>query len=120
MIQGSPAALCANCSSPLGTPWTKPPMAMMPSSAIFCAGRPITLEAPKVAVYPIQQVSQALSEVLQGEVASVHQVFSGPVSGNALLLLNEEAAVLLNSLLLNAPINTGEMRTSEREALTEV
>ena len=83
-------------------------------------GRRITLDAPKVAVYQIQQVSKALSEVLQGEVASVHQVFSGPVSGNALLLLNEEAANLLNSLLLNAPMNTGKMRATEREALTEV
>jgi chemotaxis protein CheC len=83
-------------------------------------GRRITLEVPKVAVYPIQQVGEALAEVLQGEVASVHQVFSGPVSGNALLLLDHDAALLLNSLLLNSPVHSGKLRAAEREALTEV
>ncbi|HZR21397.1 MAG TPA: chemotaxis protein CheC [Verrucomicrobiae bacterium] len=83
-------------------------------------GRRIALEVPKVAVHPIQRVREALGEVLQGEVASVHQVFSGPVSGNALLLLDQDAAVLLNSLLLNSPLHAGRLRAAEREALTEV
>ncbi len=83
-------------------------------------GRRITLEVPKVAVFPIQEIGRALSEVLQGEVASVHQVFSGPVSGNALLLLDRDAAILLNSLLLNAPVHSGRLQAAEREALTEV
>src|SRR5512138_3965669 len=63
-------------------------------------GRRIMLEVPKVAVHPIDEVGPALAEVLKGEVASVHQVFSGPVSGNALLLLDEQAALMLHSLLL--------------------
>ena len=83
-------------------------------------GRRINLEVPKVAVYPIEAIGRALHSVLHGEVASVHQVFSGPVSGNALLLLDHKAAVLLNSLLLNAPIHPGQMQAAEREALTEV
>src|SRR6185503_14075971 len=53
-------------------------------------GRRIILEVPRVAVYPIQEVNDALNDVLDGEVASVHQVFSGPVSGNALLLLDKD------------------------------
>ena len=83
-------------------------------------GRRITLEVPRVAVYPIQEIGRALTEVLRGEVASVHQVFSGPVSGNALLLLDHDAALMLNSLLLNSPLHTGRLRAAEREALTEV
>jgi chemotaxis protein CheC len=83
-------------------------------------GRRINLEVPKVAVYPIDEIGLALSEVLKGDVASVHQVFSGPVSGNALLLLDHDAALLLNSLLLNTPMHTGRLRAPEREALTEV
>ncbi|HKX63287.1 MAG TPA: chemotaxis protein CheC [Verrucomicrobiae bacterium] len=82
-------------------------------------GRRIILEVPKVAVFPIDKVSLVLSQVLQGEVASVHQVFSGPVAGHALLLLDHEAAMLLNSLLLDqAP--TGRLDASAREALIEV
>jgi len=82
-------------------------------------GRRIVLDVPKVAVFPITQVSTALGEVLHGEVASVHQVFSGPVSGNALLLLDQEAAMLLNSLLLDQPAS-GRLDATAREALIEV
>lgn len=81
--------------------------------------RRIILDVPKVEVFPIARVNAALSEVLHGEVASVHQVFSGPVSGNALLLLDHEAAMLLNSLLLDqAP--TGRLDATAREAIIEV
>jgi chemotaxis protein CheC len=82
-------------------------------------GRRIILDVPKVAVFPIDKVSGVLGEVLQGEVASVHQVFSGPVSGNALLLLDHDAAILLNSLLLDQP-SSGRLDASAREALVEV
>ena len=83
-------------------------------------GRRIVLEVPKVAVYPVQQITTALSEVMSGEVASVHQVFSGPVSGNALLLLDQAAALLLNSLILDEEVAVGRMHAAAREALTEV
>ena len=83
-------------------------------------GRRINLDVPKVAVYPIDDISRALHSVLTGEVASVHQVFSGPVSGNALLLLDHKAALLLNSLLLDIPMHPRRLQAAEREALTEV
>ena len=83
-------------------------------------GRRINLDVPQVAVYPIGEISRALHSVLSGEVASVHQVFSGPVSGNALLLLDHKAALLLNSLLLDTPMHPRRLQAAEREALTEV
>jgi chemotaxis protein CheC len=83
-------------------------------------GRRIVLEVPKVAVHPINEVAATLARVMSGEVASVHQVFSGPVSGNALLLLDHKAAVLLNSLLLDVPISDGRLDSDGREAITEV
>lgn len=83
-------------------------------------GRRINLDVPRVAIYPVDEISKALHAVLTGDVASVHQVFSGPVSGNALLLLDHKAAVLLNSLLLNMPAHPRGFHAAEREALTEV
>lgn len=83
-------------------------------------GRRIVLEVPRVAVHPIDEVGAALSQVLQGEVASVHQVFSGPISGNALLLLDRDAAHLLHSLLLDEESDQEGLHASAREALTEV
>jgi chemotaxis protein CheC len=83
-------------------------------------GRRIVLEVPKVAVFPIQKVTGALTEVMVGEVASIHQVFSGPVSGNALLLLDHDAAVMLNALILDEETTGNRLHAAAREALTEV
>jgi chemotaxis protein CheC len=83
-------------------------------------GRRINLDVPKVAMYPISEIGRALHKVLAGDVASVHQVFSGPVAGSALLLLDHKAAVLLNSLLLDTPLHNRGLQAAEREALVEV
>ena len=82
-------------------------------------GHRIRLEVPKVAVHRINDITGLLQEVIKGEVASVNQVFSGPVAGNALLLLDDDAALLLTQLL------TGEkaanaMDSASREVITEV
>ncbi len=53
------------------------------------------------------------------EVASVHQMFSGPVGGSALLLLDKEAALMLNRLLTNDN-SSRILDTSAQEVLTEV
>src|SRR5688500_15900670 len=83
-------------------------------------GHRIMLEVPLVAVHPIHEVGEILSQHIHGEIASVHQVFSGPVAGNALLLLDHEAALLLNRLLTNSPKSDGDFDASAREVLTEV
>ena len=43
----------------------------------------IVLEAPKIDIHPIDLIQDALRGLLEGEVSSVHQVFSGAVSGHA-------------------------------------
>ena len=60
-----------------------------------------------------------MSRVIKGEIASVHQVFSGPIRGNAILLLDREAALLLNGLLTDRP-ETAELDGAAREVITEV
>lgn len=82
-------------------------------------GHRITLEVPKVSIHPIDQVGELLGRTISGEVASVHQVFSGPVGGNALLLLDHEAALILTRLLTNDPSNRN-LDASAKEVLTEV
>jgi chemotaxis protein CheC len=57
--------------------------------------------------------------VIRGEVASVNQVFSGPISGNAILLLDREAALLLNGLLTERA-NSTELDGAAREVITEI
>ena len=82
-------------------------------------GHRISLEVPRVAIHEIHQITSLLTSVLKGEVASVNQVFSGPVSGNALLLLDEQAALLLYQLLTEHS-DTAVLDSGAREVITEV
>src|SRR6185436_3354893 len=73
----------------------------------------VLLEVPNVAIHPITHLNQSLGKLVDERVASVHQVFSGPVAGDALLLLDPIAAATLTELLtdvgnivLNACIGT--------------
>src|SRR5688500_1744994 len=72
-------------------------------------GQRVTLAVPKVSVHDINKIALALRKVLPGEVVSVNQVFSGPVSGNALLLLDGDAATMLSHLLVDLPSGAGEL-----------
>ena len=82
----------------------------------------VTLEVPRISVYLIDKASAALREAMpgEGEVTSVHQLFSGPVSGHALLLLDRQAALSLNALLLDQRQLSDDLHDAEREVLTEV
>jgi chemotaxis protein CheC len=83
-------------------------------------GHRILLEVPEVAIHPVSQLDALLGRVTTARVASVHQVFSGPVAGDALLLLDPVAAATLKELLTDEPALPLELDTSSREVLTEV
>lgn len=83
-------------------------------------GYRITLEVPHVAMHEIHEITPMLSKVVRGEVASVNQVFSGPVAGNALLLLDEPAASMLSGLLADVENPGRALDTTGREIITEV
>ena len=83
-------------------------------------GHRVLLDVPKVSIFPINELSTALKEFLPAEVATVHQVFSGPVTGDALLLLNYDGALTLTDLLTDERIKSDRLNTSAREVLTEV
>jgi len=80
----------------------------------------VLLEVPHVAVHPILELETHLSSVIQDEVASIHQAFSGPVGGDALLILDPVAASSLKELLTNEPALPLVLDASSREVLTEV
>ena len=82
-------------------------------------GHRISLEVPEVTVRLVPEIKARLDGVFKGEVASVNQIFSGPVSGNAILLLDREAALLLNRLLTDRS-DAPELDGAVREVITEV
>jgi chemotaxis protein CheC len=83
-------------------------------------GYRITLEVPRIAMHAIEDIAPQLTRMVEGEVASVTQVFSGPVAGNALLLLDEKAAVVLSELLTDDVSHSGVFDSGAREIITEV
>ena len=83
-------------------------------------GHRVLLEVPQVSIHPINQLHGFLEQVVEEEVASVHQIFSGPVAGDALLILDPVAAAALKELLTSEPALPLALDASTREVLTEV
>lgn len=80
----------------------------------------VLLEVPNVAIHPLTHLNQSLGRLVDERVASVHQVFSGPVAGDALLLLDPIAAATLTELLTDVPALSLDLDPSTREVFTEV
>jgi chemotaxis protein CheC len=84
-------------------------------------GHRVLLNAPEVSVHPTTELPAALANFIPGEIASIHQVFGGPVAGDALLLLNHDGAVHLTDLLTDGGgPSSSRLYESAREVLTEV
>jgi chemotaxis protein CheC len=83
-------------------------------------GHRVLLEVPHVTIHPIDEVAESLERMIQTDVASVHQIFGGPVSGDALLILDQVGASILKELLTNEPALPLSIDASAREVLTEV
>jgi chemotaxis protein CheC len=82
-------------------------------------GHRITLAVPEVAIHEIEEITPLLQKVIEGEITSVNQVFNGSISGNAILLLDKSAALLLNRLLTDRP-QASELDEAGREVMVEV
>jgi chemotaxis protein CheC len=80
----------------------------------------VLLEVPQVAIHPVTHLNTSLGKLVDTRVASVHQVFSGPVAGDALLLLDPIAAATLTELLTDVPPLSMDLDPSAREVFTEV
>ena len=90
------------------------------SSLSHLTNQRVVLEVPQVSVHPIGELKAALGALILDEVASVHQIFSGPVAGDALLVLDFAAAGVLKELLTDEPALPLSVDASAREVLTEV
>jgi chemotaxis protein CheC len=80
----------------------------------------VVLDVPELAVHPIGELAGALRAYILGDIVTVHQIFSGPVSGDALLLLSHDAAITLTGLMINDNVQSKRLNASAREVLIEV
>lgn len=84
------------------------------------SGYRVVLDPPSIDVRAIEELPDALAVLTRQEVATVHQLFSGPVSGDALLILNYEGAVTLTDLLRAQKHASQRLDEASGEALTEI
>ena len=59
------------------------------------SGHRVLLNAPGLEVLSIDELAASLKNFIPEEVISVHQIFNGPVAGDALLILNHQGAIRL-------------------------
>lgn len=83
-------------------------------------GHRVLLDVPEVSIHPISALRDVLGAVFSSDVASVHQIFAGPVAGDALLVVDHAAAGMLKQLLTDEPPLPLRIDASAREVLTEV
>lgn len=83
-------------------------------------GHRVQLEVPQVTMCPIEEIAESLRPMLANELATVHQIFSGPVDGDALLVLDQNSAAILKELLTSEPALPLEIDRSAREVITEI
>ena len=84
------------------------------------SGQRVLLEAPIIEIHPMKALATELQLFVTGEVATVHQVFSGPIAGDAILFLNYEGAIKLSNLLVEEHLRLERLDSSSNEILTEV
>ena len=84
-------------------------------------GQRIVVDLPRLWVCPIEEMQPRLVELLGGELATVHQIFRGPVAGDAMLVLEYDKAALLTGLMTHGDVALGgRLDQSAREVLAEV
>lgn len=80
----------------------------------------ISLEVPQVTMHDINTIAPLLENVIGREIVGVNQLFSGAIAGNALLVLDHRAALVLSRLLSEDRANQRDLDASARETIVEV
>lgn len=84
-------------------------------------GQRIHVDMPKLWIYEISEIEVRLRDLLEGELATVRQVFGGAVAGDAVLLIEHDKAAALTKLMTSGEAAIGgRLDQSAREVLSEV
>ena len=84
------------------------------------SGHRVRLDVPEIQIQSIDKVPETVGSLIKEKIATVHQIFSKPVAGDALLVLNYAGAVNLMNLLAESPASSSRLDPPAQESLTEV
>jgi chemotaxis protein CheC len=81
----------------------------------------VIVDLPRLWVCRLDELQDHLVGLIDGDLATVHQVFRGEVAGDAVFLLEYEKAAILAALLTEGEVASGGvLDESAREVLAEV
>lgn len=83
-------------------------------------GHRVLVEVPNVSLHTIREIGPILESALSPQVANINQTFSGVVSGNALLLMNEASALVLSKLVGGNITAAPSFDDNAKEIISEV
>ena len=91
------------------------------SSLSELTGQRILVDLPRLWICPIADTYARLVDFLDGDLATVHQIFKGNVTGDAVLVLDYQSAARLTGLMTEGSVALGgRLDQSAREVLAEV
>lgn len=84
-------------------------------------GKRVVVELPRLWVCSMAELKDRLLEVVDGDLATVHQFFGGAIAGDAVLLLEYDKAVQLADLMTGGDVALGgRLDQSAREVIAEI
>jgi chemotaxis protein CheC len=84
-------------------------------------GCPVVVQVSGVSLYPLSRLATELAESLPSQMATVHQLFTGSISGDSLFLLDYYYALMLTNLLQTDSLpKSDRLDASACDILTEV
>lgn len=82
--------------------------------------RQVEIHRPEIAIHPVHHLAGTLGHLIEGEVATVHQTFSGPITGHALFLTRCADAGNLVHLMTGARSPSPQLSMLDSEAMVEI
>jgi chemotaxis protein CheC len=83
-------------------------------------GQRVSLQTPSVEVYPLAELEKAFQFLVQREMTTIHQVFSGKLCGDIMLLMDVSSASILVDLLNDGIGEEKIITPADQETLTEI
>lgn len=107
------------------TQFVKAALSRHPAASISeVIGLPLVLEVEGVSLHPLGQLSNEYASFLPTEIATVHQIFSGSITGDALFLIEQSCALMFTNSLRKSSKNPGlplpRLNISDCEVITEI
>jgi len=90
------------------------------SSLSEMIGERVMIETPHIDLCPMAKLSDTLSRYAGDDIVTVRQGFSGPITGDAFIVLSRESAIQLAEHLVDHHMPVRRLDVSDQELLTEV